>query len=75
VLDNLEEQGLIRRRPSADDRRVKQLCLTDAAGPILTEITRISDGLRQELLADLPAKDIAVARKVMRAIAERLEGC
>jgi MarR family transcriptional regulator for hemolysin len=74
VLDNLEEQGLIKRRPSSDDRRVKQLCLTDAAGPILTEITRICDDLRQELLADLPAKDIAVARKVMRAIADRLEG-
>jgi MarR family transcriptional regulator, transcriptional regulator for hemolysin len=71
----LEEQGLIKRQASATDRRVKQLCLTDAAEPILTEITRISDDLRQELLADLSAKDIAVARKVMRAIADRLEAC
>src|SRR4051812_23283528 len=67
VLDNLERQGLVERR-GCEDRRVKQVHLTPAAGSILGEITRISAELRHELLADVPAEDLAVARRVMQSI-------
>jgi MarR family transcriptional regulator, transcriptional regulator for hemolysin len=74
VLDNLEKQGLIVRREGGEDRRVKEVHLTAAAGPILDEITRISTGLRRELLAGIPAADLAKALGVLRTIADQLEG-
>ncbi len=55
VLDQLEQQGLIERRPSAQDRRQKALYLLPAATDIVTEIDRKRRALQQELLAGLTA--------------------
>ena len=73
ALDKLEDQGLVARRAGGDDRRVKEINLTDAAGPVLDEITRISTELRRALLADVPAKDLATAWRVLKAISDRLD--
>lgn len=73
-LDNLEEQGLIERRANGVDRRVKELHLTDRARPVLQEITRIADELRNELLSDVPASDLDTAGQVLKAIGDKLEG-
>ena len=73
VLDRLEDQGLITRRACDDDRRIKHIHLTPAAEPVLEEIARISSALRQELLADIPSKNIDAARQVLTAIGDRLE--
>src|SRR5438445_12588329 len=44
LIDRLESRRLVRRRPSADDRRVKALELTPAGGrlrsPVLAPITK-----------------------------------
>jgi len=74
LLDHLEQQGLIERRGSDADRRVNVIHLTDRAKPLLDEITRIAAELRRELLADIPAGDLAVAGRVLKAIADKLEG-
>jgi len=73
VLDRLEEQGLVERRPSDDDRRIKQVGLTEAAGPVLQQLTTLADELRHELLADIPAENIKTALHVLKAIGDRLE--
>lgn len=73
VLDRLEDQGLVERRSADDDRRIKHIHLTAAASPVLQKITEVSNELRQELLADIPMKDIDMAWKVLKAIADRLE--
>jgi len=73
VLDRLEDQGLVARRACGDDRRVKHVHLTDAARPVLDEITRISTELRRELLADIPSGDLDMAWRVLRAIGDQLE--
>lgn len=72
-LDRLEELGLVARRACGDDRRVKHVHLTEAAGPVLDEINRISVKLRQELLADIPGKDIGTAWRVLKTIGDQLE--
>src|SRR5207247_5089752 len=36
LVDRLESRGLVRRRPSAEDRRVKVLALTPAGPPLRT---------------------------------------
>jgi MarR family transcriptional regulator for hemolysin len=73
ALDKLEDQGFVARRAAGDDRRVKHIHLTDAAGPVLAEITRISTELRRGLLADVPARDLATAWRVLKAIGDRLD--
>jgi MarR family transcriptional regulator for hemolysin len=72
ALDKLEDQGFVARR-AGDDRRVKEIHLTDAAGPVLAEITRISTELRRVLLADVPARDLATAWRVLKAVSDRLD--
>lgn len=47
LVDRLEEQGLVTRRPSAEDRRVKHICLT-AKG------VKVREGLCSELFAPPP---------------------
>jgi MarR family transcriptional regulator for hemolysin len=73
VLDKLEEQGLVRRRACEDDRRIKRIELTDAADPVLDEITRISNELRQELLASISRDDLKVAWRLLKDLGDRLE--
>lgn len=72
-LDRLEELELVARRACGDDRRVKHVHLTEAAGPVLDEINRISIELREELLAGIPPRDIDTAWRVLKAIGDQLE--
>lgn len=73
VLDRLEDQGLVARRPFGDDRRIKRIHLTPAAEPVLRQITEVSNELRRELLADIPPRNIDTAWQVLKAIGDRLE--
>lgn len=47
LVDRLEEQGLVTRRPSEEDRRVKHICLTPKG-------TKVRDSLCSELFAPPP---------------------
>lgn len=73
LLDGLERQGLVERRAVRGDRRAHHTHLTAAARPLLKEITAIADGLRGELLAGIPAREIEVCTSVLARIAGRLE--
>lgn len=73
LLDALQKQGLIERRESEGDRRVKTIHLTKAAIPLIDEITKIAGAFRQELIADIPADDLAAAHRVLKAINDKLE--
>lgn len=74
VLDNLEKQGLVERRPGDGDKRVKEVHLTDAAQPLIEKIARISAALRREVLADIPGEELHRALAVLKSIGDRLEG-
>lgn len=73
LLDALEMQGLIERRPVNGDRRAYHIHLTAAAQPLLKEINRTATGLRRELLADIPAEDLDTCVTVLQGIGDRLE--
>ena len=68
LLDGLEAQGLTERRPVEGDRRAKQIALTDAGRELATEVTRLADDLREEVLAGVPEADLLGATKILRAI-------
>ncbi len=73
LLDGLQQGGLIERTATHEDRRVKKIHLTASAYPLIEEITRISDALREELMESVPPEDLATAHRVLRLIGDRLE--
>ena len=51
ILDRMEADKLLERRPDPADRRARRLYLTRKAAPILDEIDRISEVTRNEIFA------------------------
>lgn len=68
LLDRMEEDGWIERRPDARDRRARTLFLGAKAKPIFTVIWRMADETRNEALTGLSANE----REVFVATLERI---
>jgi len=68
ILDRMEAEGLLERRPDPADRRARCLFLTAKARPILSEIWRLSDEIRAELFAGVSKAE----RDQFMAVLERL---
>jgi len=58
VLDALEEQDLIVRRPCDDDRRAKSILLTAKGRGLIARIDDVAAGLRRDLLAGIPTEEL-----------------
>jgi len=74
VVRRLVDQGLVRRRPSADDRRRLQLEVTAAGARVLR---RAPDPIQQRLIAAigaLPTRRRALVARTLRAIAVHISG-
>jgi DNA-binding MarR family transcriptional regulator len=75
-VDRLERLGLVRRRPSEDDRRVIHVEVTDAGFATWKRAMALRGAAEDALLADLSATEVrrlsALLRKVLRS-AERIE--
>ncbi|HZR36082.1 MAG TPA: MarR family transcriptional regulator [Nevskia sp.] len=57
ILDRMEADGWIERRPDPADRRARRLYLKDAAYPVVDEIWRIADRARAASLAGLSSAE------------------
>jgi MarR family transcriptional regulator for hemolysin len=75
LLDRLEADGWLERRLSESDRRVKQVYLLSKADEMLRQIETVAAELREELLADIPAAELACCADVLRRIRARTEQC
>jgi MarR family transcriptional regulator, lower aerobic nicotinate degradation pathway regulator len=70
VIDRLEVRGLVQRNTSADDRRVRQLTLTDEGRQMLS---RVLPGMRRaqvRILAPLGAADQAAFMRMLRTLVD-----
>lgn len=69
IVDELEEEGLIERRPHPSDRRVRALYLTPAGRRLLARGRKIAGEHEEELMRGLSAADrkrlIALLQKVV----------
>ena len=73
ILDHMEADGLLERRPDPGDRRARCLYLTAAARPVLAKIWRLAEQTRAEIFAGISAKDIDAFMGVLeRAARERV---
>jgi DNA-binding MarR family transcriptional regulator len=57
ILDRMEGDGLLERRPDPADRRAYRLHLKPSAKPVLEEIFRIGDRVRGEALSGLSSEE------------------
>lgn len=57
VLDRLEKTGLIHRDADPQDRRAKQVSVTENAAPLLARLKLMGDDIRTVTRGDIPAQD------------------
>src|SRR2546428_401339 len=68
VVDKLWDRGLVRRRPSATDRRVTLLALTPAGRRLIARIFPPHAAAMRRAVAALPAREQAQAVRLLRAL-------
>ena len=68
VIDRLELRGLLVRNASLEDRRVRQLTLTDEARQLLTEVAPSMLKAQQLILAPLSSQDQAEFTRMLRQL-------
>jgi DNA-binding MarR family transcriptional regulator len=68
ILDRMEADGLIERRPHPTDRRARQLFLKDKAQVTLDQLWKLSDATRAQALAGIKAEE----RQVLIELLERI---
>lgn len=73
LLDGLEKQGLIERRPVAGDRRAKQIALTMAGQEQAASVDSIVKEFRGDILKDVGEDDLKAATRVFHAMARNIE--
>jgi len=77
ILDRMEADGLLERRPDPADRRARCLYLTPKAKPLLDQIWRMSEATRAEVFAGIGKDERDVLIDVLERIHDnlcRLEG-
>jgi MarR family transcriptional regulator for hemolysin len=73
LLDSLETQGLVRRQAVVEDRRAKQISLSESALPVIKQIETIANELRAELFGGINEQDVATAMAVHARLLANLE--
>ena len=68
VIDELVAAGLVRRQPDPSDRRANGLYLTDEGRNIVVRVEEELQALRERVLGDVDAADIAAAERIIAAI-------
>ena len=71
VLDDLQQRGLIQRRPDAADRRVHLLSLTPAGDRLRRSAEAAIRASEEEVLATLPPEDREVFLRSLKSLSER----
>lgn len=72
ILDSLEAQDMIERRESADDRRVKEIHLTERGRPIVDQIDAEVSEIRNSVLAGISMADLHTCLDVLAHIRRNL---
>lgn len=72
LIDGLERQGLVARTPSADDRRVKLVCLTDRGGATRRRLLHAVSGFVDDVFEGVSQHHFDAFIRVLTLISERL---
>lgn len=74
LLDALEEQHLVARRSTPDDRRVKRVVILPAGQQVVSEIDIIASDMRDACFAGISDEDLRTTLRVLDKVGRALEG-
>ncbi|WP_157265305.1 MarR family winged helix-turn-helix transcriptional regulator [Azohydromonas aeria] len=70
VVDRLERQGLLLRKPSPSDRRVRLLGITEAGRALLDQVGPAIATVQERILAPLPIEERPLFLRMLRTLVE-----
>lgn len=73
LLDQLEQEGMVQRRRSEQDRRLVHVSLTPQGRALLSEKRAVWRGCWQQAFADVDDRDVAAAGEAMRRMARMFD--
>lgn len=73
MLDRLERGGFVTRAPSAHDRRVKLVQLTEAGRTVYAEVKSVAESFRATLFDGLDPQALAAAVELLETVRSRIE--
>lgn len=72
ILDQGERAGLLERRDSAEDRRIKTVHLLPKGRDMVHQMEKAIAGLRHRLLSDLPVDEVETTTRLLRRFETRI---
>ena len=72
ILDRMEAEGLVERRPDPADRRARSLYLKPKARPLVDSIWELVDATRHEAFADIPRKHTELLASLLKRVQTNL---
>jgi DNA-binding MarR family transcriptional regulator len=73
LIDRLTEKGMVERRSHGDDRRVKNIYITDHGYELIHYMSPIAASLNTAFLEGISDKDVKVAEAVLQKLKENLQ--
>ncbi len=70
ILDRMEKNGYVERRPNAEDRRSALVYLTEKAKQVGPQINKFADELDTSLRKNFSTQDMAIFERVLRELGE-----
>lgn len=72
MLDRLEANGHIQRRPDPTDRRAKLLTLTEKGTQLLVAIELRASALNRVMIREIPIQDVLTTENTLQSLKQRL---
>ncbi len=73
VIDKLEKNGFITRKPDPSDRRNNRVFITKKSEPVIETIVDAILKLRKAVYRDISTRDIEITKKVLQKMTENAE--
>ena len=73
LLDRLQTDGWVERKPSEHDRRCKTVHLQPRSKKVLSHIFETAQELRQELIAEIPQSQLETCVRVLARIRDKAD--
>ena len=72
MIDNLEKQSLVERKPSATDRRINLVCLTSQGKHLQQQTIDIANTTMDEALVNISKIEIDTVKTVLQRVYDNL---
>lgn len=72
LINNMEKQGLVTRKPSKKDRRINYITLTDTAKLLKDSTTEIANNTMNEGLDGVATEEVETVKKVLQQVYDNL---